>query len=56
MRAPDLGDRAVEVVEDRRDDQAGAPLGAVLAQLGSPPVVRAGAGEQVVGVYGWRSG
>ena len=48
----DLGDGAVEVAEDRRHDQPGAPLGAVLAQLGGPAVVGAGAGQQVLGAAG----
>ena len=42
-------DGAVEVAEDRRHDQPGPPLGARLAQLGRPPVVGTGAGEEVVG-------
>ena len=46
VRAPDLGDRAGDVAEDRRDREALAPLGRVRAQLGAPAVVRACAREQ----------
>ena len=49
-RALDLRDRAVEVIEDGCDDQAGAALGAGLAELRGPAVVRAGTGEQVLGI------
>ena len=48
----DLGDGAVEVSEDRRDDQPDATLRAVLAQLGGPAVVGAGARQQVLGAAG----
>ena len=51
-RARDLRHRAVEVAEDRRDDEAGSPLRAVLAQLGRPPVVGPRAGEHPLGVGG----
>ena len=53
---PDLADGAVEVAEDRRDDQPGPPLGALPAQLCRPPVVGTGAGEQVVRARGSRPG
>ncbi len=50
MRALDLGDRAVEVAQDRCHDQSGASLGARLTQLRGPAVVRACAREQVIGI------
>jgi hypothetical protein len=52
VRAPDLGDGALEVVEDRGDDQPGAPLRARGAELRGPPVVRTRAGEEVLGAAG----
>ncbi len=51
MGALDLGDRAVEVPEDRSHDQPGASLGALGADLGRPAVVRTRAREQVLGVH-----
>ena len=52
MRARDLGDRAVDVAEDRRHDEAGASLRALGAQLGGPAVVRARAREHELGIGG----
>ena len=49
--ALDLGDRAVEVAEDRSHDQAGAPLRALGADFGRPAVVRTRTREQVLGVH-----
>ena len=45
VRPADLGDRGVDVDHDRHDRHTGASLGALLAQLGQPTVVGAGAGE-----------
>ena len=50
VRAPDLGDRARNVAEDRRDREALAPLGGVRAELGTPPVVRACTGQHELGI------
>ena len=45
----DLGDRRVDVDHDRHDRHTGPALGALVAQLGQPPVVRPSTGEQQVG-------
>ena len=52
MRARDLGDRAVDVTEDRRHDETGASLRALRAQLGRPAVVRARTREHELGIGG----
>ncbi len=52
VRARDLGDGAVDVAEDRRHDQTGAPLRTLTAELRRPPVVRPRAGEHEHGIGG----
>ena len=45
----DLGDRGVEVVEDRHEGDADASLGCLRAEVGEPPVVRLRARERELG-------
>jgi hypothetical protein len=45
----DLGHRGVDVDHDRHHRHAGSPLRALAAQLGQPPVVGPGPGEEQLG-------